>query len=89
MEEKLSDITVFEKKDKNDASDEVKHFDDDNVNLKEKHQNAKTAKNVTYLIRFLSADLEKVLLQLPRVTAAPEHEVAALKLLHQLKVYLR
>ena len=82
LEEKLSDIEVFEEENEDVGSDEYQEPNDDDGSLEDEAQVATTAGNGTYYNNPFPSRLRRrsIMTQQHRIIAAPEHKVDAFKI---------
>ena len=84
LEEKLSDIDVFEEENEDADSDEYQEPNDDDKSSEDEAQVAITAGNAMYYNNPLPSRLRRknMMTQQPRIIAAPEHKVDAFKIFY-------
>ena len=84
LEEKLSDIDVFEEENEDVGSDEYQEPNDNDGSSEGEAQVAITAGNATYCNNPFSSRLRRrnIMTQQPRIIAAPEHKVDAFKIFY-------
>ena len=84
LEEKLSDIDVFEEENEDAGSDEYQKFNDDDGSSEDEAQVAITAGNATYYNNPFPSMLRRrnMMTQQSRIIAAPEHKVDSCKIFY-------
>ena len=84
LEEKLSDIDVFEKENEDAGSEECQEPNDDDDSSEDEAQVAITAGNATYYNNPFPSRLRRrnMMTQQPRIIAAPEHKVNFFKIFY-------
>ena len=84
LEEKLSDIDVFEEENEDAGSDEYQKPNDDDGSSEDEAQVAITAGNATYYNNPFPSRLRRrnMMTQKPRIIAAPEHKVDSCKIFY-------
>ena len=82
LQEKLSDLDVFEEENEDAGRDEYQEPNDDDGSSEDEAQVAITAGNATYYNNPFPSKLRRNMITQPRIIAAPEHKVDAFKIFY-------